>query len=104
MGIDPMGIDPAAQRELLEQCAIETACGTVVDILDRRLMAQSGVAQAGQKAAVAPVADFLVEQQSEPFGTGERCRFRRPAKFFSIRCVGSSFPTGGRSRRGGATR
>jgi hypothetical protein len=70
-----MGVNPAAQGEFLEQRAIKAARGAVVDVLDGRLMAQSGEAQAGQKAAVAPVADFLVEQQSEPFGMGERCRF-----------------------------
>ena len=37
-------------------------------------MAQPGVAQAGEQALVAPIADLAIEQQAEPFGMGEhRC-------------------------------
>ena len=66
-----MGIDPAACGEFLEQRAIETARGAVVDILDRSLMAQPGIAQASEQAPVAAIADLLIEQQSKPFGMGE---------------------------------
>ena len=48
-----MGIDPATVGEFLEQRAIEFARGTVIDILDGSLMAQSGIAQAGEQAPVA---------------------------------------------------
>jgi len=47
-----MGIDPAALGELLEQRAVEAARGTVIDILDGGLMAQSGIAQAGKQAPI----------------------------------------------------
>ena len=70
-----MGIDPAARGEFLEQRAIETARGAVVDILDRSLMAQPGIAQASEQASVAAIADLLIEQQAEPFGMGQRCGF-----------------------------
>ena len=33
-----MVLDPAAKRQLLEQCAIEPTSGTVVDVLHRGLM------------------------------------------------------------------
>src|ERR1700692_5040748 len=70
-----MGIDPAACGEFLEQRAIETARGAVVDILDRSLMAHPGIAQASEQASVAAIADLLIEQQAEPFGMGQRCGF-----------------------------
>src|SRR5260370_36983386 len=70
-----MGVDPAACGEFLEQRAIETARGAVVDILDRSLMAQPGIAQASEQASVAAIDDLLIEQQAEPFGLGQRCGF-----------------------------
>ena len=70
-----MGVDPAACGEFLEQRAIETARGAVVDILDRSLMAQPGIAQASEQASVTPIADLLIEQQGEPFGMSQRCGF-----------------------------
>jgi hypothetical protein len=51
-----MGIDPGAFRELLEERAVEPARGAVIDIFDRGLMAQPGIAQAGEQAPVAAVA------------------------------------------------
>jgi hypothetical protein len=44
-----MGIDPGAFRELLEERAVEPARGAVIDIFDRGLMAQPGIAQAGEQ-------------------------------------------------------
>ena len=70
-----MGIDPATVGEFLEQRAIESARGTVIDILDGSLMAQSGIAQAGEQAPVASIANLLIEQQGEPFGMGQRGGF-----------------------------
>jgi hypothetical protein len=35
-----MGVDPFALRELLEQGAVQTADGAIVDVLDARLLAQ----------------------------------------------------------------
>jgi hypothetical protein len=48
-----MGIDPGALGELLEQGAIETARGAVVDVLDGGLMAQPAVTPIGPSAASA---------------------------------------------------
>ena len=70
-----MGIDPAALGEFLEQRAIETARGAVIDVLDGGLMAQPGIAQAGEQALVTPIADLAIEQQAEPFGMGQRRGF-----------------------------
>jgi hypothetical protein len=61
----------------LEQRAIETTSGAVTDVLDRSLMAQSGIAQAREQAPVTPIADLLIEQQSKPFRMGERCELMK---------------------------
>jgi len=70
-----MGVDPGTLGELLEQCVVEAARGTVIDILDGGLMAQPGIAQAGEQAPVTSVAGLLVEQQGEPLGMGQRGGF-----------------------------
>ena len=70
-----MRIDPGTLGEFLEQRAVEAARGAVIDILDGGLMAQPGIAQAGEQAPVASVAGLLVEQQGEPFGMGQRGGF-----------------------------
>jgi hypothetical protein len=70
-----MRIDPATFGEFLEQGAIETAGGAVIDILDGGLMAQPGIAQAGEQAPVTSIANLLIEQQGEPFGMGRRGSF-----------------------------
>ena len=67
-----MGVDPTALGELLEQRAVEAARGTVIDILDGGLMAQSGIAQAGEQAPVTSIAGLPIEQQGKPFGMGQR--------------------------------
>jgi RNA polymerase sigma factor (sigma-70 family) len=68
------GLSAAAARdEFLEQRAIEAARGAVIDVLDRSLMAQPGIAQASEQASVTPIADLLIEQQGEPFGMSQRC-------------------------------
>jgi hypothetical protein len=58
---------PSARR------AIEAAGGAVIDVLDGGLMAQPGIAQAGEQAPVTAIADLLIEEQGEPFGMGQ-CR------------------------------
>ncbi len=63
-----MDLDPATVGEFLEQRAIESARGTVIDIFDGSLMAQPGISQAGEQAPVASIANLLIEQQGEPFG------------------------------------
>ena len=72
-----VGVDPGTLGKLLEQRAIETARGAVIDIFDGGLMAQPGVAQAGVQPPVASVAGLLVEQQGEPFGMGRAPRLHR---------------------------
>ena len=54
-----MRIDPGTLGELLEQCAARPRRGTVIDILDGGLVAQPGIAQAGEQAPVTAVADLL---------------------------------------------
>src|SRR5207247_2538387 len=70
-----MDLDPATVGEFLEQRAIESARGTVIDIFDGSLMAQPGISQAGEQAPVASIANLLIEQQAEPFGMGQRGGF-----------------------------
>ena len=43
----------------------------VVDVLDRRLVAQPGVAQPRLEPAVLAVGEFAIEQQAEPLGVIE---------------------------------
>ena len=62
-----MKIDPTALGEFLEQNAIETAGGAVIDVLDGGLMTQPGIAQPGEQALITPIADLAIEQQAEPF-------------------------------------
>ena len=49
-----VGVDPVALGELLEQGAIETTGGAIVDVFDARLLAQLGGAQARRQAFVPP--------------------------------------------------
>ena len=49
-----MGVDPFALRELLEQGAVQTADGAIVDVLDARLLAQLCGAQPRGQAFVPP--------------------------------------------------
>jgi hypothetical protein len=49
-----VGVDPGALGEFLEQRAIEAAGGAVIDVLHGGLMAQPGIAQAGEQAPVTP--------------------------------------------------
>jgi hypothetical protein len=70
-----MSIDPVALGEFWEESAIETAGGAVIDVFDRGLMTQSGVAQPGEQALVTPITDFAIEQQGEPFRMRQRWCF-----------------------------
>ena len=49
-----VSVDPFPVGELLEQDAIQTADGAIVDVLDARLLAQFGGAQPGRQAFVPP--------------------------------------------------
>ena len=60
--------DPATGDQRLEQRAIETAGGATIDVLDRRLMAQPGIAQPGSQPSLVAFSGFAVEQEAQPFG------------------------------------
>lgn len=66
-----MVVDPASLDKLGKQWAVEAARGAVVDVLDARLLAQLGVAQASGEPFVVPQRGFTFEQQSKPFGVTE---------------------------------
>src|SRR4051812_698107 len=65
-------VDPAAGDQGLEQGAIETAGGAIIDVFDGGLMAQPGKAQPGPQPSLVALGDFAVEQESEPFGVRQR--------------------------------
>src|SRR5512133_3595260 len=68
-------VDPLTIGELLEQSAFEAAGGSVIDVLDAGLLAQSGIAQPGGKPLVAAMGDLAIDQQPEPVGMSERGGF-----------------------------
>ena len=70
-----VGVDPASLGELVEQRAVETARGFVIDILDNSLMTQPGVTQTCRQAPVVAPRGFAIEQQAEPFGMAQRRGF-----------------------------
>jgi hypothetical protein len=65
-------LDPFAGGKLLKQRAIEAARGPVIDVLDKGVMAQSGIAQSGSQALVAPMSDLAIDEQAEPVCMGQR--------------------------------
>jgi hypothetical protein len=68
-------LDPLAGGELVEQGAIETARGSVIDILDDGIVAQPGIAQAGGQTLVTAMGDLAIDEQTEPIGMGQGCPF-----------------------------
>jgi hypothetical protein len=68
-------VDPLAMGELLVQSAVEASRGSVIDILDAGLLAQSGIAQPGSKALVAAMGELAIDQQAQPVGMGEHSGF-----------------------------
>ena len=60
---------------IVEQGAVETARGSIVDILDAGLLAQLGVTQPLRQPLVVTERGFAFEQQGEPFGMAEACGF-----------------------------
>ena len=68
-------VDPLAIGELVEQSAVEAAWGSVIDVLDAGLLAQSGIAQPGGKPLVAAMGELAIDQQPEPVGMSERGGF-----------------------------
>ena len=69
-----VGVDPFALGELLEQGAVETPGGTIIDIFDARLLTQFGGAQPRRQAFVPPPGRLPVEEQGEPVGVGDVLR------------------------------
>ena len=70
-----MRIDPFAGSKLVEQGAIEAARGTVIDVLDDGMVAQSGIAQPRCETFVAAMGDLAIDEQAEPIGMGEGYAF-----------------------------
>jgi hypothetical protein len=68
-------IDPLAIGQLLEQSAVEAAWGSVIDVFDAGLLAQSGIAQPGGQPLVAAMGELAIDQQPEPVGMSERGGF-----------------------------
>ena len=64
-------VDPFAGSKLVEQGAIEAARGTVIDVLDDGMVAQSGIAQPRCETFVAAMGDLTIDAQAEPIGLGE---------------------------------
>ena len=54
-------VDPLAGGELVEQRAIEAARGSVIDVLDDGMVAQSGIAQPSGEALVAAMGDLAID-------------------------------------------
>jgi len=63
--------NPPAISELLEQRAIEAARGSVIDVLDGGLLAQSGVSQSRGQPLVTAMGQLTIEQEAEPVGMAE---------------------------------
>ena len=68
--------DPVATCQLQEHLAIEPARRAVVDILDRRLMAQLGGFGAALEALLLAQRAFALEQNAEPLRMAERGTLR----------------------------
>jgi hypothetical protein len=67
-----VGVDPTTLGELLEQRAIETARGTIIDILDGCRVAKPCISEPGRQLPVVPVTHLAVEQQRKPIRMRER--------------------------------
>jgi hypothetical protein len=68
---DSLG-DPAAGRQLLEQCLVEPPRRSEVDVLDGGLaVTQPGGVQSGLEALRVAIGCFAVEQERQPFGVRE---------------------------------
>jgi hypothetical protein len=64
-------IDPLTLGELLEQGAIKTARAAIIDVFDRSLLAQPGVAQSRAKPFVVSPGLFAIKEKTEPFGMAQ---------------------------------
>jgi hypothetical protein len=61
-----MALDPFAAGEPLEQSAIETASGAVIDVLRRCLLAQACKPEAGGEPLAVALQRLALDQHSEP--------------------------------------
>src|SRR5262249_8873671 len=66
-----VGIDPLAIGEFVKQRAVEAARGSVIDVLDGGLLAQSGITQSRGQPLVTAMRQLTIEQQAEPVGMAE---------------------------------
>jgi hypothetical protein len=64
-------VDPAAGDQCLEQRSVEAAGGAIIDVFDRRLVAQPGIAQPSPQLPIVALGGFAIEQEAEPFGVRE---------------------------------
>src|SRR5712691_9278033 len=64
-------LDPAPGGQRLEQRTVEASGGAIIDVFDRRLVAQPGVAQPCPQASIVALGGFAIEQEAEPFGMRE---------------------------------
>lgn len=64
-------LDPSPAGEGLEEGAVEPARRAVVDVLDRRLVAQTGIAPTGLEPPILTLGGLMVEKTPEPFGVGQ---------------------------------
>lgn len=58
-------------NQCLEQCTVEPARGSVVDVLDRGLVPQPGITQPRPQSPLVTIGGFSIEQQAKPFGMRE---------------------------------
>ncbi len=68
--------DPIAAHQLKEQRAVEPARGSVIDILDRRQVAQLGALGPALEALLLTQGALALEQDAEPLTMAERMALR----------------------------
>jgi hypothetical protein len=76
-----VGIDPTALGQLLEQGAIETAGGTIVDVFDGSLVAKPCISEPGRQLPIVPIGHLAIEQQREPVRVREGSSVARCGDF-----------------------
>lgn len=69
-------VDPVAGDEPLEERTIKAARGPIIDVFNKGLLPELGMAQPRDELLIVSVGHLPVEQKGKPFGMGERRRFR----------------------------
>src|SRR5271168_589827 len=75
------GANPVAACKLQEQCAIEAASCSVIDILNTGGLPQLGGPSAGLEASLPSLSGLVFEQQGQPFGVRQAGDLRLAFKF-----------------------